>query len=200
MAKANEAKQEVPAQEGPNDAPQGDLEAGPEIVRKLTPGEVVGDKLKKLVMEGTVKLPCDLFTLIGKASNLRDGESTFGPWTALLGEFEAMRTFDGSNKRVVSSQCFIPGPAGDLLIAAVRKFVQEEIPVTPEQFKKTGKTYKVTGEIVEMALIIGAKVSDREGGAPYEFTVKPIVPVQRVDSLGALRDRMLKMLPAPAKK
>lgn len=175
-------------------------EKGAEILRKITPKEIVGTKLTDLIVEGTIKLPCDLFTLIGRAYNLRDGESDFGPWTALLGEFEAVRTFDGSNATFYAPQCFIPGPAGDLLVQTVRGFVQEPIEVTPEQYKKSGRTYKVTGETVEMALIVGAKRASRDGGAPYEFTVRPLIDVRKADALAHLRAKVQHAaLPAPKK-
>jgi hypothetical protein len=168
------------------DAPT-ELEAGPIPIRKLNPKDIMGKKMKEVV------IPSDCFTLIGRAWNLREGESAFGPWTALVGEFEATRIED--RQRFISTQCFVPGAAGDLLVAQVRKFVTEEIPATPEQVKKIGKTYKVTGETVEMALIVSVKKSSREGGADYEYVVRPVVPVQKADPLAALRERMLKTVP-----
>lgn len=173
---------------------------GQEILRKISTKTILGN-LKKAVMDGTTKLPCDLFTIIGRASNLRVGEGDNGPWTALLGEFEAVRLSDG--QAFLSSQCFIPGPAGELLVNQVRQFITEEIPVSSEEFKKHGKTYKTNGDVVELALIVGAKPNERPDGAPYEFTVRPIVPVQKADALAALRDKMaqkVKLLAAPSAK
>lgn len=168
-------------------APSGELEVGPTPIRKITPKDVMEKKMKE------VAIPSDLFTLIGRAWNLRDGESSYGSWTALVGEFEATRISDG--QRFISTQCFIPGAAGELLTTQVRKFVTEEIPVTSEQFKKTGKTYKVTGETVELALIISVKAAQRDGGAAHEYVTRPVVPVQKADPLAALRERMMKTLP-----
>lgn len=178
---------------GPTETPKDETKAdadekpGPQILKKINPKDVMGTKIREL------PIPSDLYTVIGRAHNLRDGESQFGPWTSLRGEFEAVRLSDGET--FISAECFIPGPAGDLLVAQVRKFIEEEIPVTSEQYKKTGKTYKVTGEYVEMALVISTKASTREAGQPYEFVVRPIVPVQKADALAALRDRMTKALP-----
>jgi hypothetical protein len=177
----------------------GAVEVGQEIVRKISPKAVLEKDLNKMIVGQEVKLPCDLYTLIGRTGNLRDGMSDFGTWTALIGEFEAQRLYDGSMKKFISSQAFIPGAAGDLLVAQVRKFVQEPIEVTPEQFKKSGRTYKVTGEFVELAVIVGAKESSRAGGQPYEFTIRPIVKVQQADSLASLRDKMQLALPSPTK-
>lgn len=174
-----------PADETKADA--GDEKPGPQILKKLNPKDVMGGKIRDL------PIPSDLYTVIGRAHNLRDGESAYGPWTSLRGEFEAVRLSDGET--FISAECFIPGPAGDLLVQQVRKFITEEIPVTPEQAKKSGRTYKVTGEYVEMALVISTKASTRDAGQPYEFVVRPIVPVQKADALAALRERMLKTLP-----
>lgn len=162
------------------------LEIGAIPIGKINPKDVMGKKMKEVTTPETGIY--DLFTIIGTAANLRDGESAFGPWTALVGEFEATRLSDG--QRYISTQCFVPGAAGELLVAQVRKFVIEEIPVTAEQFKKTGKTYKVTGETVEMALIVGIKKAQRDGGANYEYVIRPVVPVQKSDPLSALRNRL----------
>lgn len=191
---------EAPAAEAAQDAKsEAAVEVGQTIIKKITPKEMVVGKLTKLVIDGVLKLPCDLYTLIGRAHNLRDGESDFGPWTALVGEFEGTRIYDGSHARFLATESFIPGPAGDLLIQQMRKLVGEEIAVTSEEFKKHGKTYKPTGEFVELAVIVGVKLAEREGGAPYEYTVRPVVPVQKSDSLASLRQKMLVALPAPKK-
>jgi hypothetical protein len=195
MAKDKENKG---ATEGDTTNSDGVNAAGQEILRRINAKDVVGGNIRDLVMEGKIKLPCDAFTLIGRAGNLRDGESSFGPWTALVGEFEAVNILEGSEnkgKAFIAPQMFLPGPAGDLLVTQVRKFVQEEIPVTSEQYKKTGKTYKVSGEYVDLAVIVGLKKASRDGGAPYEFTVRPIVPVQKSDALSGLRERMAAALP-----
>lgn len=180
-----------PASEAPKGEtapPEGDgVEVGAIPIRKITPKDVMEKKMKE------VTIPSDLFTLIGRAWNLRDGESSFGPWTALVGEFEATRISDG--QRFISTQCFIPGAAGDILTSEVRKFVMEEIPVTAEQYKKTGKTYRVSGETVELALIISVKAATRDGGAQHEYVTRPVVPVQKADPLAALRERVMKSLP-----
>lgn len=164
-----------------------DEKPGPQILKKLNPKDIMGTKIREL------PIPSDLYTIIGRAHNLRDGESQFGPWTSLRGEFEAVRLSDGET--FISAECFVPGPAGDLLVQQVRKFITEEIPVSEEQAKKAGRTYKTTGEYVEMALVVSTKASTRDAGQPYEFVVRPIVPVQKADALAALRERMMKTLP-----
>lgn len=167
-------------------APAAGFEIGAIPIRKINPKDVMGKKMKEV--DVPEKGIYDLFTIIGTTHNLRDGESQFGPWTALVGEFEATRLMDG--QRYISTECFVPGAAGELLVAQVRKFVIEEIPVTAEQFKKTGKTYKVTGETAEMALIVGIKKAQRDGGADYEYVIRPVVPVQKSDPLATLRNHL----------
>lgn len=169
----------APAQGGP-------VEIGARPIRKINPKDVMEKKMKEIAVPE--KGIYDLFTIIGTAYNLRDGESSFGPWTALVGEFEATRLEDG--QRFISTECFVPGAAGELLVTQVRKFVIEEIPVTAEQYKKTGKTYKVTGETAEMALIVGIKKAQRDGGADHEYVIRPVVPVQKSDPLAALRNQL----------
>ena len=205
MAKESNIKKDE-VKETQTDEAQGDeAEAGQGIVRRLNPKDVIGGNIRDLVMDGKIKLPGDLYTLIGRANNIREGESAFGPWTELRGEFEATNIAADSpayGQKFISTACFVPGPAGDLLVQQVRSFVTEPIAVTEEQFKKTGRTYRVTGEYVEMALIIGAKKAERPGGAPYEFTVRPVVAVQKADSLASMRAKItayLPRLPAPAK-
>lgn len=166
--------------------PAGGVEIGARPIRKINPKDVMEKKMKEV--EVPEKGIYDLFTIIGTAANLRDGESQFGPWTSLVGEFEATRLVDG--QRFISTECFVPGAAGDLLVTQVRKFVIEEIPVTAEQYKKTGKTYKVTGETAEMALIVGIKKAQRDGGADYEYVIRPVVPVQKSDPLATLRNQL----------
>lgn len=200
MAKDNkDKKQENDAASGsPNDQTQNtgtdapekddsDATVGPAIVRKLTPKDVMEVKINKL------PVPSDLYTIIGRANNLRDGESDYGPWTSLRGEFEAVRLHDG--KTFIAAECFIPGAAGDLLVNQVRSFIQETIEVTPKQMKKSGRTYRVSGEYVELALIVTIKESAREGGVAYEFVTRPIVSVQKADPLASLREKLQKALP-----
>lgn len=176
----------APGTNGDTPPPAGGFEIGAIPIRKINPKDVMGKKMKEV--EVPEKGIYDLFTIIGTTYNLRDGESQFGPWTALVGEFEATRLADG--QRYISTECFVPGAAGELLVAQVRKFVIEEIPVTAEQFKKTGKTYKVTGETAEMALIVGVKKAQRDGGAEYEYVIRPVVPVQKSDPLATLRNHL----------
>lgn len=175
-----------------DDAAPIDEGEGAVLVGKLSPKEVMGINFRDEIMSGRMKLPCQLYTLIGRAENLRDGESDFGPWTAARGEFEAVRIHD--NKTFMGRECHVPGPAGEMLVEEVRKLIVAEIPATAEQVKKRGKTYTTSGGSVDLALVVGIKATTRAGGQPYEFTVASLIPVRRSDALAAMRQKALAAL------
>src|SRR5271170_6079830 len=60
-----------------------------ETERKLSAKIIVGKRI------GKIEAPTDLFTVIGIATGLRTGQSTYGEWTGLKGEFEVVRCEDG---------------------------------------------------------------------------------------------------------
>ncbi len=167
--------------------------------RRITPKTVMEGNITDMVLAGQLSMPCAIYSVIGRADNLRDGESDHGPWTAALGEFEATRHSDG--KIFIGKECHVPGAAGELLVTELRRFIVEQEPDTAENIKKRGKRYKTTGQTVDIGIVVGIKRSSRTGGAPYEFTVASIVPIRRSDALAALRQKAMAhmaTLPAPA--
>jgi hypothetical protein len=60
-----------------------------ETERKLSAKIIVGKRI------GQVTEPKDLFTVIGIATGIRIGQSNYGEWTGLKGEFEVVRCDDG---------------------------------------------------------------------------------------------------------
>src|SRR5271170_2739903 len=60
-----------------------------ETERKLSAKIIVGKRI------GKIEAPTDLFTVIGIATGIRTGQSTYGEWTGLKGEFEVVRCEDG---------------------------------------------------------------------------------------------------------
>jgi hypothetical protein len=60
-----------------------------ETERKLSAKIIVGKRI------GQVTEPKDLFTVIGIATGIRIGQSNYGEWTGLKGEFEVVRCEDG---------------------------------------------------------------------------------------------------------
>lgn len=60
-----------------------------ETERKLSAKIIVGKRI------GQVTEPKDLFTVIGIATGTRSGQSNYGEWTGLKGQFEVVRCDDG---------------------------------------------------------------------------------------------------------
>lgn len=144
-------------------------------------------KLSAKTIIGKIPVPKEgkyerLFTIIGSAESVRMGESNFGPWTAFLGEFEAVNIQTGEVFK--GSQAFVPEPAESMIAAKLRE--------TDEEGKRAHTS-------VEFAFEVGVKgiiFADRE---TYEYTVKPLVEAQQSDKLSALRDAAKAALPAPEK-
>lgn len=59
-------------------------------VKKITTKIIVGKK------RGPITGPTELYKAIGIARGVKTGESNYGSWIALRGEFEAKRTSDGA--------------------------------------------------------------------------------------------------------
>ena len=70
-----------------NDNQRADL--APETERKLSAKIIVGKRI------GQVTEAKDLFTVIGIATGTRSGQSNYGEWTGLKGQFEVVRCDDG---------------------------------------------------------------------------------------------------------
>ena len=144
------------------------------LIRKISAKSVCG-KIEK------PKKAEKLFSVIGIANKTKTGQSDYGPWTALVGQFEA--TNYESGEIFVAPQCFLPEPLNSMLAG------------TLEETDEEGK--QVTAS-VQFAVEVGVKPSDVPIG--YEYTTKELVEADTADPLAALRDSAAKALPAPAKK
>lgn len=181
----------------------GEEYAGAQAERRISPKTVMGGPIGDMLLPTTdaagnmvapkLIMPCALYTVIGRAWDIRTGESDFGPWAVAIGEFEATR-MDGHV--VVGTECHVPGVAGDLLTGTLKKFIIEPEPQTPEEMERKTRRYKTTGEVVDVAVVVGLRKSTRQGGQPYEFTVQSLVPVKRSDALAALRAKAMKTMAA----
>lgn len=160
--------------------------------KRISPKIVLEGNITDMVMSGQLTLPSNLYVLIGQAYDIREGETEYGPWTSAVGSFEAERISDG--KVFMGGEAHVPGAAGDLLCAELRRFIIAEEPQTEEQKKKRGKRYQMTGEKVDVAVMVGIRKSSRTGGAPYEFTVTALTPVRRSDALAGLRQQAMRTL------
>lgn len=146
-----------------------------ELLKKISSKVVIGskEKIRGMVAKGAI----ELYTVYGVATGVRSGESNFGAWESLIGNFEACRTDDGV--MFGSSQCFLPDPVGGMVAGQLNG----------------GETSSV-----QFAVMIGAKPSDTAIG--YEYTVTPLVEPAENDALSVLREKVSaqKALPAPAKE
>lgn len=173
--------------------------ATPTLVRKI---------VARIVMESDLdkpSKPTDLFSVIGIVNGLKEGKSDYGPYTKLIGQFEATRARD---KAVfLAPVAFLPEPFHGMVSAAVRQQIQDT--TTYEKNDKGEPIMDKNGEpvikrdghaAVQFAVMVGYRPTTKKGGTGYEFTVTPIVQPNQADALGALRDATAKALPAPAQK
>lgn len=107
------------------------------------------------------KTPMSILQIVGIATGTFTGESTFGPWCALRGNFEATNLQTGEKFR--SSQCFMP----DVAIAIV-----------------AGALASDENNAVEFGVIIGIIKSETQIG--YEFTMNPLIDVTENDPIANL--------------
>lgn len=133
-----------------------------EMIRKISPKTIVG-RIEK--PEKNTKI----YTVYGKVTNVKTGESTYGPWLALVGEFEAVRESDG--QVFVAPQAFLPEPVNGMI---------------GNRFLGDSDT-----KLVEFVFDIYVKPSDRAGGTGYEYIARPIVEPHQSDSLTHLREKAL---------
>lgn len=183
----------------------GSESSGPVLQKKLSVKTIAGD-LKAQILdpnnETRLVLPAAICTMMGVANGIEDGMSNFGAWSALVGDFECVNLLTGEIH--IGSKLFIPEPAGKILVEQVRAFITAPIPLTAEEKSKPTtqqvQRYQFTGEKVEFALEIWAKLNPKSTGAPYEYETRPLVQVQRSDQLQALRAIVLAKGTRPAQK
>jgi hypothetical protein len=148
------------------------------LISKISPRTVFGSKgeiLELVMSDKSMEHP--LFVVVGKANGRKDGESDFGPWTALLGNFRA-QALDKNGQRAgelfSSGRCHLPN------------YVLES---TLGQFEEPG-------DVVEMGYIIGA-IYDEQSATSYIYTAKPLFePAPENDAALALLERAMPSTPA----
>lgn len=139
-----------------------------ELLKKITPATVLGEKVAKLAPkkgEGIV----DLFKVYGIANGTKRGETQYGIWEAATGMFEAIRVADDA--RFQSAVCFLPGAAGEILMGTLK-----------------AKREKDADASVQFAIMVGVKHLERRDGTDgYEFVTREIRKAQEADLLAELR-------------
>lgn len=120
-----------------------------------------------------------LMEVFGMATEMKTGESNYGPWVALLGRFRAIRLTDG--EVFESGTCHLPRLAIEL--------------VTP-YLKKEGV------DSLEFGFIIGVVPAENAYG--YEFYAESLSEPSESDALEVLAKRVsrasVSTLPAPSKE
>jgi len=96
-----------------------------------------------------------LCRIAGTANAIDSGESTYGVWFSLLGEFAA--TDYQTGEIFVGRSAFIPGAMGDALIAALESAHKEDASST-----------------LKFSVDISAVVSPRDENK-YEYVVRPVI-------------------------
>lgn len=149
------------------------------FLRKVAARTVLGDTPPKDLKEAV-----RLYTVYGVAESLKHGESTYGPWVALVGDFEAVRLSDREVFR--GPVCFLPEPFMSIIVKAV-------------QASLTKSEKQEIQEAVQFACIIGAKPAKTSTG--YEYTCEPLIETKSSDRLQQLRNLTAAQIPAlPAAK
>jgi hypothetical protein len=146
------------------------------LIRKISAKTVCG-KIEKPVPKKGVQL----FIVGGIANKVRTGDSQYGTWTALVGQFEATNIATG--EVFIAPQCFLPEPMNGM-IAASLEMVDEE-----------GKR---VNNSIQFAVEVGVKFAENQ--IEYEYTATEIMKSDAADPLASIREHISKVLPAPAKK
>jgi len=146
------------------------------LVRKISAKVVCGKIEKPVPKKGKT-----LFIVGGIANKVRTGDSQYGTWTALVGQFEATNVETG--EVFIAPQCFLPEPMNGMIAAAL---------------EATDKDGKRLNQSIQFAVEVGVKHAENQ--IEYEYTAKEIMKSDSADPLAAIREEITKALPAPAKK
>jgi hypothetical protein len=148
-----------------------------EIVKKLSVGKIVGKVTTLLPDSRTDVTPVQLGRVVGIAHGVKVGESTFGPWKALTGDF-VFEPSAGANagKRYRSGVLFVPDVILDLVAPAVENLAK--------------------GAAVELAFAVTAK-NDPTTSVGYSYGCSFLQEPAANDPITALLDKAMPALPAP---
>lgn len=147
---------------------------GPEMMRRLSPRDIMGQKIADIVK--AAEGPVELFTVYGLAMSAKTKETTYGPATAAVGQFEVIKHPDG--EIMLGSVLYLPEPAGSALVEQIRAL------------NGTGQ------QSVQFACTIGAKPSNKSATG-YEYTWKPHLKPEQRSALDTLRGEVRGLLESP---
>lgn len=148
-----------------------------EIVKKISVGKLVGKVPAVLPDSKSDKTPVVISRVAGVARGIKAGESTYGAFQALTGDFvcEPM-VGENKGKRYRSGVLFLPDVALDLITPHVAGLAK--------------------GEGVEVAFAITAK-NDDSVTIGYSYGAEFLVEPEGNDPLEALLAKAMPALPAP---
>lgn len=141
-----------------------------QTLRKLSSKTILGKTPDQPPEGETVAL----YMVYGVADGVARGNSDYGAYVRLLGNFEAVRLADGQVFN--APQCFLPQPFDEMIA----------------QKLDGGAT------AIDFAFEVGCK-RPSQGTNAYEYTCRPIRDPNATDPLEEIRKR-IKALPAPAKE
>jgi len=148
-----------------------------EILKKLSVGKIVGKVTSALPDSRKDVTPVQLGRVVGIAHGVKTGESTFGPWKALAGDFVFEANAGPNNgKRFRSGVLFVPDVILDLVAPAVENLAK--------------------GAAVELAFAITAK-NDATSSVGYTYGCSFLREPAANDPITALLDAAMPALPAP---
>lgn len=138
-------------------------------VKKLSVATVYGKiDVKKLVNAPGERL--ELFTVLGLAVGQKTGISSYGDWTALLGQFEATNLETGET--FSGPSLFLPSVA-----------------LTSLQVAMMAEGSRGVEFAIKVCAVLSK--SNKPGAAAYEYTWEPLIPPDANDPVTRLKARLL---------
>lgn len=121
-------------------------------INKITVATVYGKVSVKDIPEGGELKLC---RMAGFANDVKQGESNYGPWQAMRGEFSARN--DQTGEIFASATCIVPGAMGDMLVNATLAALGED-----------------ANARVKFSVDVSVRVSPRDANK-YEYVVRPVI-------------------------
>ena len=122
------------------------------VARKITVKELYGTPKIKDIPDGALLKLC---RIAGVANGTQRGESTYGNWAALKGEFAGTNFVTGEVK--IAQAAIVPGAFGDMLISTVEAAIKDD-----------------PNASLKFCVDIYVKVSARDANK-YEYECKPVM-------------------------
>lgn len=168
--------------------------SGPAITisRKISSKVVCGDGLLTELegfIEETGAKEMWLYMIYGFAQSIEEGESTYGPWMELGGEFRAI---SNGGEQFQSPACFLPEPAHSDVMKRM-KLIGE-----PRENKKRKSFSRQAEQKVKFSYVIGVKL-DEKSTTGYAYVVKDAVPAKVSDEMKELFEAATPDWASPAK-